>query len=109
MLVNVTFNSLKQYQNDFLEQLETNIDNSTCESANITMMGNYNFDYLTPLERENLETIILPYGFSGASPNLPTRVCKTTKTHIDYIIAENILDGKCLCLIVLLKQIILAQ
>ena len=95
MLINVTYNPMKQFQNDFLEQLETNIDNSTCETANITMMGDYNLDYLTPLERENLETVILPYGFSVASPNLPTRVCKTTKTHIDYIIAENILDGKC--------------
>ena len=59
------------------------------------MIGDYNLDYLTPLERENLETVILPYGFSVASPNLPTRVCKTTKRHIDYIRPENILDGKC--------------
>ena len=95
MLINVTYNPLKQFQNDFLEQLETNIDNSTCETANITMMGDYNLDYLIPLEKENLETVILPYGFSVASRNLPTRVCKTTKTHIDYIKAENILDGKC--------------
>ena len=95
MLINVTYNPMKQFQNDFLEQLERNIDNSTCETAKITMMGNYNLDYLTPLERENLETVILPYGFSVASLNLPTRVCKTIKTHIDYIIAENILDGNC--------------
>ena len=84
MLNNVTYNPMKQFQNDFLEQLETNIDNSTCETANITMMGDYNLDYLTPLERENLETVLLPYGFSVASPNLPTRVCKTTKTHWLY-------------------------
>ena len=49
MLINVTYNPMKQYQNDFLEKLETNIDNSTCETANITMMGDYNLDYLTPL------------------------------------------------------------
>ena len=48
MLINVTYNPMKQFQNDFLEQLETNIDNSTCETANITMMGGYNLDYLTP-------------------------------------------------------------
>ena len=95
MLINVTYNSMKQFQNDFLEHLETNIDNSTCETANITVMDDYNLDYLTPHERENLETVILPYGFSVARPNLPTCVFKTTKTHIDYILAENILDGKC--------------
>ena len=94
MLINVTYNPLKQFRNDFREQLETNIDNSTCETANITMMCDYKLDYLNPLEWENLETIILPYGFSVASSKLPTRVCKTTKTHIDYTIAEIILDGK---------------
>ena len=96
MLVTVTCNPLKQFQNDVFEQLETNIDNSTCETANITMMGDYNLNYLTPLERENLETVILPYAFSVASPNLPTRVCKTTETHIDYIIAETVLYVKCI-------------
>ena len=95
MLINITYNPLKQFQKDFLEQLETNIDNSTCETANIIRMGDYNLDYLTPLEWENLETVVLPYGFSVASLNSPMRVCKTTKTHLDNIIAENILDGNC--------------
>ena len=81
----IIINPLKQFQNDILEQLETNIDNSTCETANITMMGGYNLDYLTTLERENLETVILPYEFSVSNPNLPKRICKTTKTHIGYI------------------------
>ena len=57
-------------------------------------MGAYNLDYLTPLEKENLDTVVLPYGFTVASPCLPTRVCKSTKTHIDYILAENIDDEK---------------
>ena len=55
-------------------------------------MGDYNLDYLTPLEKENLDTVM--YGFTVASPYLPTRVCKSTKTHIDYILAENIDDEK---------------
>ena len=50
MLINVAYNPLKQFQKDFLEQLETNIDNSTCETANITMIGGYNLDNLTPLD-----------------------------------------------------------
>ena len=61
MLINVTYNPLKQFQDDFLEQVETIKDNFTCKTANITMMGDYNSDYLTPLERENLKTVILPY------------------------------------------------
>ena len=57
-------------------------------------MGDYNLHYLTPLEKGNLETVVLPYGFTVASPCFPTRVCKSTKTHIDYILAENIDDEK---------------
>ena len=41
MLINVTNDPLKQFQNDFLEQLETSIDNSTCKTPNKTMMGGY--------------------------------------------------------------------
>ena len=93
-LLNITYNPLKKYQIDFLEQLMTNLDNASCESVEITLMGDYNLDYLTPLEKENLDTVVLHYGFTVASPYLPTRVCKSAKTHIDYILAENIDDEK---------------
>ena len=73
----------------------TNLDNTSCESfIGIALMGDYNLDNLTPLEKGKLDTVVLPYGFTVASPCLPTRVCKSTKTHIDYILAENIDDGK---------------
>ena len=57
-------------------------------------MGDYNLDYITPLEKETLDTVVLPYGFTVPSPCLPTRVCNSTKTHIYYILAENIDDEK---------------
>ena len=72
-----------------------NLNNASCESfMGITLMGDYNLGYLTLLEKENLDTVVLPYGFTVASPCLPTRVCKSTKTNIDYILPENIDDGK---------------
>ena len=94
MLLNIIYKPLKKYQINFLEQLMTNLDNAACESMEITLMGDYNLDNLTPLEKENLDTVVLPYGFTVASPYLPTRVCKSTQTHIDYILAENIDDEK---------------
>ena len=57
-------------------------------------MGDYILDYLTPLEEENLDTVVVSYEFILASPCLPTRVCKSTKTHIDNVLAENIDDEK---------------
>ena len=94
MLLNVTYNILKANQIDFLEQLLSNIDNATCETFPIIMIGNYNLDFITTLERENLETVILLYGFSFVGPTLPTRSCEATKTRIDYIIMESIPDEK---------------
>ena len=58
------------------------------------MMGYYSLDFFTTLKRENLQAVILPYGFSAAVPTLPTRIYKTTKTHIEYILTESLTDDE---------------
>ena len=71
ILLSITYNPLKKYQIDFLEQVMTNLDNASCESfMGTTLMVYYNLDYLTPLEKENLDTVVLPYGFEVASSSL---------------------------------------
>ena len=60
MLITVTCNPLKQFQNDVFEQLETNIDNSTCETANITMMGDYNLNSYNLNYNRNLPGAVFP-------------------------------------------------
>ena len=93
ILLKITYNPLKKYQIDFLEQLLTNRDNASSESfIGIPLMGEYNLDYLSSLEEETLGRVVLPYVFTIASPCLPTRVCKSTKSHIDYIPTEKIDD-----------------
>ena len=94
VLLNVTYNPLEANQNHILEQLLSKIDNATCESLPITMMGDYNLNSFPMLERENLETIFLPWGFSVADPTLLTRVCKVTIRQIDYILTEKIPDER---------------
>ena len=94
MLLDVTYNLLKANQIDSLEQLSRNFDNATCEPLPITTMGDYNLDFFTTLERENLETANLPYGFSVAGPIFLTHICETTKTHFVYILTERIPDEK---------------
>ena len=51
MFFNVTYNPLNLYQNEFLEQLLTNIDSSSCESIPIILLGDYNIDYLNLREK----------------------------------------------------------
>ena len=89
-LLNVTYNPLKAHQTDFLERLLSKNDNAICESVPITMMSDYNMNFFQTLERDNLETVFIHYGFSVAGPILSERICKTTKTHIDYNLTENI-------------------
>ena len=35
-----------------------------------------------------MDSRVLPYGFTVAGPILPMRVCKTAKTHNDYILSK---------------------
>ena len=41
MLLNITYNTLKLYQNEFLERLLTNIDNLSCEFTLEIPMDDY--------------------------------------------------------------------
>ena len=39
-------------------------------------------------ERENLESIIIPYGLKNFCPNDASRASASAKTHIDYLIGD---------------------
>ena len=45
-LINVSYNSNKALLNTFLEEVSTSIDNATTENKPITLLGDYNLDYL---------------------------------------------------------------
>ena len=91
LLLYRTYNPLKKYQFDLLlELLITNPDNASCECfMGITLMGDFDFGH-----EKNLDEGVLFYGFTVATPCWPTRVCKSTKTHIDYLLAEKNFDEK---------------
>ena len=57
------------------------------------MMADYKRHFFTTLERENLQTDFTLRFFSDWS-NFANKRCKTTKTHIDYILTETIADEK---------------
>ena len=88
MLVNLCYNPSRSNFIDFLEQLTLNIDNAFSVSNKITLLGDYNINYLDIKEKENLDSIIIPYGLKVFCPNEETRSSSSTKTHIDYIISD---------------------
>ena len=61
MLVNLCYNPSRSNFTDFLKQLTLNIDNALSVSNKITLLGDYNINYLDSKEKENLDSIIIPY------------------------------------------------
>ena len=60
MLVNLCYNPSRSNFIDFLKQLTLNIDNAFSVSNKITLLGDYNINYLDSKEKENLDSIIIP-------------------------------------------------
>ena len=71
-----------------MENLATSIDSIVGSFDSIILMGDYNIDYLNKNERNCLDTIIVPYGLNVCSAKDETRINKSSKTHIDYIITD---------------------
>ena len=93
MLVNLCYNPSRSNFIDFLEQLTLNIDKAFSVSNKITLLGDYNINYLDSKEKENLDSIIIPYGMKVFCPNDETRISSSNKTHIDYIISDYETNG----------------
>ena len=93
MLVYLCYNPSRLNFIDFLEQLTLNIDNALSVSNKITLLGDYNINFLDSKEKENLDSTNIPYGLKVFCPNVETRISSSTKTHIDYIISDYETNG----------------
>ena len=87
-LINISYNPKKSLTNSFLEELSTSIDHAITENKPITLMGDYNIDYLNWKERQFLDSIIVPYGLNVINSQHATRIQGNSKSLIDYIISD---------------------
>ena len=87
-LINIGYNPQKSLTDAFLEVLSTSIDYAVVENKPITLMGDYNINYLNPTEKQCLDTITVPYGFRMLNRSSPTRIQNNSKSLIDYIIID---------------------
>ena len=72
----------------FLEELSTSIDYAITENKPMTLMGDFNIDYLKIQEKQYLDTITVPYGLNIVNTEIPTRVRGKSKSFLDYIITD---------------------
>ena len=71
------------FQNFFLEDLSSSIDRAVTENKSITLMGDYNIDYLIEKERQYLETILRPYGLEVINRDEATHIQGKSMSLID--------------------------
>ena len=88
-MINVSYNPCKSLHHDFLEDLALSRDHAVVENKPLCIMGDFNIDYLTPREQQNLDTVILPYGLTVTNTKEPTRVKGQPRSLIDYIILDH--------------------
>ena len=82
-LINIGYNPHKSLYIDFLEELSDSIELAIVENKPVTLMRDYNIDYLNERE-QNCQ----PYGLKILNTNIPTRVKDDSKTLFDYIITD---------------------
>ena len=83
----MSYNPSKALLNTFLE-LSTSIDYAITENKPITLMGDYNLDYLNKREKESLDTIMVTYGMNITKNDKPTKISGNCKSLLDYIITD---------------------
>ena len=90
VLLNVSYNPQKALSGLFFENLSKSIEVAMLKTTNIVLMGDYNIDYLNQPEQNHLDSVLNHFALNVCCPMIPTRVGKTSETHIDYIIKENV-------------------
>ena len=88
-LMNVSYNPNKSLYHQFLEELSVGVDHAIVENKPLTIMGDYNINYLNIREKRHLETVTHPYGLIFSNTDQPTRIKGTSKTLVKYIITDH--------------------
>ena len=88
-MINGSYNPKRAYYHQFLEELSINIDHAIVENKPLTMMGDYNKNHLNQSDREDLETVILPFELTTINTDQPTKIGNKSGSLIDYIITDH--------------------
>ena len=96
-VVAVLYNPSKSLMDSFLNTLNRSIDIVAAEGKSLTIMGNFNINYLKESERTNLSTALNPYGLKVCNTFLPTRITENGSSIIDYIVTDTSFTDSLVC------------
>ena len=87
-LLCLAYNPNKQFLDTFLEDLLHGLDYAASEGKRVTLMGDFNMNYLNNREKRKIQDTFAPYSLSVANKSIPTRYNKAGGSLIDFIISE---------------------
>ena len=96
-VVAVLYNPSNSLIDSFLNTLNRSIDIVAAEGQSLTIMGDFNINYLKESERTNLSTVLNPYGLKVCNAFLPTRITENGSSIIDYIVTDTSLTDSFVC------------
>ena len=81
----------------FLNTLNRSTDIVAAEGKSLTIMGDFNINYLKESERTNLSTVLNPYGLKLCNTFLPTRITENGSSIIDNIVTDTSFTDSFVC------------
>ena len=96
-VVAVLYNPSKSLMDSFLNTLNRSIDIVAAEGKSLTIMGDFNINYLKESEGNNLSTVLNPYDLKVCNTFLPTRIAENGSSIIDYIVTDTSFTDSFVC------------
>ena len=86
-IIAFAYNPHKQFNEIFIEDTLKGIDYAASEARDVTILGDFNINYLNKHEAKFLSDSIKPYNLSITNKSIPTYNSKNSQSILDNIIA----------------------
>ena len=86
-IIAIAYNPHKQFKEIFIEDTLKGIDYAASEARDVTILGDFNINYLNKHEAKFLSDSIKPYNLSITNKSIPTYNSKNSQSILDNIIA----------------------
>ena len=91
-IIAIAYNPHKQFKEIFIEDTLKGIDYAASEARDVSILGDFNINYLNKHEAKVLSDSIKPYNLSITNKSIPTYNSKNSQSILD-----NIITTKSLC------------